>query len=186
MNNTSQYVYTFSLFILGLFSLLAINKHWHTSNHLSPYFQFFWIYTKRGTVGSNGNSVYNFLRNSQTIFHSSYTFYNFYQQWSRVPSFFVFVFLQPNSRHMKVPRLGDELELQLLAYTTATAMRDLSCICNPHYSSRQPQIHWAGPGNEPASSWMLDSFPLSHDRNSKSSYFFTPPLTLVISHGSWS
>ena len=32
----------------------------------------------------------------------------------------------PHLRHMEVPRLGVELELQLLACTTATAMPDLS------------------------------------------------------------
>ena len=32
--------------------------------------------------------------------------------------------------HMEVPRLGFKLELQLPAYTTATAMHDLSCICD--------------------------------------------------------
>ena len=35
--------------------------------------------------------------------------------------FFLFAILGPNLRHMEVPRLGAELELQLLAYTTATA-----------------------------------------------------------------
>ena len=34
--------------------------------------------------------------------------------------FFSFVFLGPHLQHMEVPRLGVELELQLLAYTTAT------------------------------------------------------------------
>ena len=41
--------------------------------------------------------------------------------------FFVFVFvffLGPHLRHMDVTRLGVELELQLLPYTTATAMPD--------------------------------------------------------------
>ena len=32
---------------------------------------------------------------------------------------------------MEAPRLGVESELQLLAYATATAMRDLSCVCDP-------------------------------------------------------
>jgi len=41
---------------------------------------------------------------------------------------------------MEVPRLGVELELQLLAYTTATATLDLSCICNLHHSSWQHRI----------------------------------------------
>ena len=50
---------------------------------------------------------------------------------------------------MKVPRLGVESELHLLAYTTATATPDLSCIYNLHYSSRQ--------------CWILN--PLSKARN---------------------
>ena len=40
---------------------------------------------------------------------------------------------------MEVPRLGVILELQLLAYITATAMRDLSPVYDLHYSSQQ---HW--------------------------------------------
>ena len=38
---------------------------------------------------------------------------------------------------MEVPRLVIKSELQLLAYPTATATRDLSHICNLHHSSRQ-------------------------------------------------
>ena len=54
---------------------------------------------------------------------------------------FVFLFcLEPQVQHMQVPKLGVESELQLLAYTTATAMQHLSRICNPHHSSRQRQI----------------------------------------------
>ena len=34
---------------------------------------------------------------------------------------FFFFFLGPHSRHMEVPRLGAALQLQLPAYTTATA-----------------------------------------------------------------
>ena len=41
---------------------------------------------------------------------------------------------------MEVSRLGVESELQLLAYTTATATWDLSPICNLHRSSWQHQI----------------------------------------------
>ena len=41
---------------------------------------------------------------------------------------------------MEVSRLGVESELQLLAYTTATAMWDLSSICDLHHSSGQRQI----------------------------------------------
>ena len=38
--------------------------------------------------------------------------------------FFTFSFLGPHLWHMEVPWLGVELELQLLAYMTATAMPD--------------------------------------------------------------
>ena len=41
---------------------------------------------------------------------------------------------------MEVPRLGVESELQLPAYATATATRDLSYICNLHHSSQQRWI----------------------------------------------
>ena len=39
--------------------------------------------------------------------------------------------------HLEVPGLGIKLELQLLAYTTATATQDLSRFCDLHHSSRQ-------------------------------------------------
>ena len=41
---------------------------------------------------------------------------------------------------MEVPRLGVESELQLPAYTTATAMWDPSHACNLHHSLQQHQI----------------------------------------------
>ena len=41
---------------------------------------------------------------------------------------------------MEVPRLGGELELQLLAHVTARAMQNPSHICNLHHSSQQYQI----------------------------------------------
>ena len=41
---------------------------------------------------------------------------------------------------MEVPRLGVKLELQHLAYTTATATPDPSYICNLYCSLRQHQI----------------------------------------------
>ena len=40
-------------------------------------------------------------------------------------------------RHMEVPRLGVYSELQMLAYTTATATSDPSHICDLHHSSWQ-------------------------------------------------
>ena len=61
---------------------------------------------------------------------------------------------------MKVPRLGAELELQLPAYATATAMQDPSHVCALHHSSQQRQIlnPLSGPGIETASSWILIGF----------------------------
>ena len=53
--------------------------------------------------------------------------------------FFVFLGLHP-MEHTKLPRLGVESELQLPAYTTATATQDLSHIYNLHHSSWQCRI----------------------------------------------
>ena len=52
---------------------------------------------------------------------------------------FLFVFVGPHLWPMEVPRLGVELELQLLAYTTATAVPDPSSVCDLHCSLWQ---HW--------------------------------------------
>ena len=41
---------------------------------------------------------------------------------------------------MEIPRLGVQSELRLLAYTTATATRDPSFVCDLHHSSQQCQI----------------------------------------------
>ena len=49
----------------------------------------------------------------------------------------LFGFLGPHLRHVEVPGLGVESELQLPAYTTATATRDPSHVCDLHHSSWQ-------------------------------------------------
>ena len=41
---------------------------------------------------------------------------------------------------MEVPKLKVKSELQLPAYTTATARQDLSHVCNLHQSSQQLRI----------------------------------------------
>ena len=46
-------------------------------------------------------------------------------------------FLGPHLWHMEVPRLRIKSELQLLASATATAMLDLSHVCDLHHSSKQ-------------------------------------------------
>ena len=55
-------------------------------------------------------------------------------------SFFFFVFLGPHLRHMEVPSLGVETELQLPAYTTAPATPDPGRVCDLHHSSPQRRI----------------------------------------------
>ena len=51
-----------------------------------------------------------------------------------------FFFLGPYLQLMEVPRLGVESELQLLAYATAIATPDLSCLCSLCHSLGQCQI----------------------------------------------
>jgi len=46
-------------------------------------------------------------------------------------------FARPHPQHMEVTSPGVKSELQPPAYTTATAMQDLSCVCNLHHSSWQ-------------------------------------------------
>ena len=55
-------------------------------------------------------------------------------------SFIFICLLQSHLWHMEVPRLGVKLELQLLAYTTATNPPDPSRVCHLHHSSWQCQI----------------------------------------------
>ena len=82
-----------------------------------------------------------------------------------------FSFLGPHPCPKEVPSLGVKLELQLLAYTTATTMQDLSHICNLCHSSWQCQI--LGPLSEARdwsyifmdASWVHNL--LSHNKNSK-------------------
>ena len=72
---------------------------------------------------------------------------------------------------MEVPRLGVELELQLLAYATATAMQD------PSYLQPIPELtgnarsltHRMRPGIESASSWILAG--MCQNRDSKFLFF---------------
>ena len=54
--------------------------------------------------------------------------------------FIYFIYLGPDPRHMEVPRLGVESELQLPADTTVTATRGPSHVCDLHHSSLQHRI----------------------------------------------
>ena len=76
---------------------------------------------------------------------------------------------------MEVPRPGIKLELQLLAYVTATAMPDLSHIYKIHHSLQQCQIF--NPMSEASiltDTMSLCPVVLSHNRNSFFSFLAAP------------
>ena len=102
---------------------------------------------------------------------------NHADQWNRIQFYkykklvlFCFVaFLGPNLWHMEVPRPGVESELQLLAYTTATA-----------HSNAKSLTHWAKPGIEPTSSWILVSFITAEPQQElPKNWFFNKVLTAI-------
>ena len=77
-------------------------------------------------------------------------------------------------RAMEVPRLGIELELQLLAYTTATARPDPSCIwthTTTHGNAGSP-THWVRPGIKPTSSWILVGLITAEPQQEFQNFFF--------------
>ena len=77
---------------------------------------------------------------------------------------------------MEVLRLGVHSELQLPAYTIATATRDLSHICNLHYSSWQCWILNRLIEARNRTHILMDTSqvhnPLSHNRRSQLLIFF--------------
>ena len=81
-----------------------------------------------------------------------------------------FVFLGPHPRHMEDPRLGVKSEPQLQANTTATAMRDLSHICDLCCSLWQHRIFNSLSEARDQTHILTDTVffinPLSHNRNS--------------------
>ena len=74
-----------------------------------------------------------------------------------------------------VPRLGVELELQLQAYATVTAMWNLIHVCDLHHSLWQYQIlnPLSKAGMELVSSWILAGFVTAKpQQNSLSCLFY--------------
>ena len=71
-------------------------------------------------------------------------YYSSWNDWNvsinSILCFFFLCFLEPHIQHMKVPRLGAELVLQLPATATVTAIQDLSLVCDLHSSSWQHRI----------------------------------------------
>ena len=58
--------------------------------------------------------------------------------WTRTQS--LSIFFNAFTEAYEVPRLGVKLEVQLSAYTTATATQDLSHFCDLYHSSQQRRI----------------------------------------------
>ena len=82
----------------------------------------------------------------------------------------VLFFSGPHPQPVDVPRLGVELELQLLAYTTATGTQDPSHIFDLHHSSWQHRILNPLRDTRDRIHVLTDTSrvhnPLSHNRNS--------------------
>jgi len=99
---------------------------------------------------------------------------------------FFFFFLGPHPQHMEVPRLTVESELHLPACTTATAIPDLSHICDLHHSSWPRQILNPLSKARDGTSILMDASqvlnPLSHKGNSLGQAFFcwNPPGNLPL------
>ena len=76
--------------------------------------------------------------------------------------FFFFFFLRWHPLHMEVPRLAVQWELQLLAFSTATATQDPSNTASAAYTTAHGKAgsltHWVRPGIKPMSSWILVRF----------------------------
>ena len=72
---------------------------------------------------------------------------------------FFYLLFRAAPAHMEVPQLEVELELQLLAYTTATATWDPNLACGLHHILWQRQIlNPLRPGIKPTTSWILVGF----------------------------
>ena len=70
---------------------------------------------------------------------------------------FIFCFLGLHPSHVEVPRLEVESELQVPAYAIATAAQDPSHVCDLT-ATLWSLTHWARPGMEHTSSWILVRF----------------------------
>ena len=80
--------------------------------------------------------------------------------------FCLFYLFRAVPRHMEVPSLGVESELQLPAYATVTATHDPSLVCayTIAHSNARSLTHWTRPEIKPKSSWILVGFVTAEPR----------------------
>ena len=127
------------------------------------------------------NRYKNAIWQNPTFIHDKKISTNWvYLKCSSTFLFFSFFFSGPQVQYMEVPRLGIKSEIQLPAYTTAMAMPDPNYFCNLHdsHSNARYLTHWAGPGIEPASSWILVGIVTTETQWKLCSSTFLFPLTL--------
>ena len=71
--------------------------------------------------------------------------------------FFVFCMLGPHLQHMESPRLGVKSELQL-PQRQQCQVQAMSATYTAAHSNARSLTHWAKPGTESTSSWILVGF----------------------------
>ena len=93
--------------------------------------------------------------------------------------FFCLFFLGPHPWHMEVPRLG-------VAVAYAYAMQDpsASATYTTAHSNTISLTHWAGPGIEPTSSWMLVRFVSAEPHRNSQNSFLISFLQIMLLHSS--
>ena len=169
----------------------SLRKHGTPPRHmiLKPSVRGWFIHSQENGIGS----VFKLVPSSLPSWNCDKTCYSFYVPYGLAEfyncndqlfslfdmnidfSVFLFFFFLQDYTCMEVPGLGIKSELQLPAYTTATATPYLSHICNLRLSLQQ---HWIlNPLSETRdwtrilmdASWVLN--PLSHSRNISISFF---------------
>ena len=97
--------------------------------------QIFFVFQGKRHLEVRGHHACCFCRNWLLCFLYVFILYLFIYSF-----IYLFYFLESHLRHMEVPRLGVKSELQLLAYATATATRNLSHVCDLPHSLQQNRI----------------------------------------------
>ena len=99
--------------------------------------------------------------------------------------FSFFCFLGLHLQPMEVPRLEVELELQLPAYTTATAIPDLIHVCDIHHRSWQCQILNQLRKARDCTCVLMDisqiHFYCTHNENSHYNFYIRSPIGVNLS-----